>query len=386
MNLDDAAGYWKQRLTQQKPIYRVRVRRLLELAGAERRGWAIMRRIGETLDSWDLTTEPDFRTAWIDALVNVRLKGYNSLQPNFGNGNHLTADTFNGGPVETEIDQDGIDPCAENEIADGSVPASVAEALNSSAEDVGVVETPLASPIDAVIRVSSIPSANRGVVSVFSTDPITKATTTMIFERYSQLAIMQGEREVRGMISWESIAKGSLLPSEPKLVADCRVDAQVIEADGSLFDALPTIERFGYVLVRSKDRKITGIVTATDLAVELGSISYAFMKLRTIEMLIRNKLHSHVSVQDLTLLEEHSRARLESDPGLMTFGENIRLLENNEIWQRLLVNIDKGQFTKRLLEIRDIRNDVMHFDPDPLGVKQKKNLEQMEEFLRQVFI
>jgi hypothetical protein len=43
MNLDQAIKYWKQRLTNSKPIYRVRVRRILEMDGAERRGIAIMR-------------------------------------------------------------------------------------------------------------------------------------------------------------------------------------------------------------------------------------------------------------------------------------------------------------------------------------------------------
>src|SRR5271157_5892462 len=73
MNLDQAARYWSQRLNEGKPIYRVRVRRLLELAGAERRGWAIMRRISETLESNGLKTVPDFQSAWIDALVTIRL-------------------------------------------------------------------------------------------------------------------------------------------------------------------------------------------------------------------------------------------------------------------------------------------------------------------------
>ena len=34
---------------------------------------------------------------------------------------------------------------------------------------------------------------------------------------------------------------------------------------------------------------------------------------------------------------------------------------------------------------REIRNDVMHFGPDPLSPSQKKSLEQMESFLKHVF-
>jgi hypothetical protein len=386
MNLDQAIKYWKQRLTNSEPIYRVRVRRILEMDGAERRGIAIMRRINEKFERNGLQTVPDFQSAWIDALVNIKLtnEGANSEgQPVDIRPNEDSRDIES---LEIAQDQDGLDLSAGEEESIDKAAAPVAEALNSPAGDAGVVEVPAVPPIDAIIRVSSIPSANRGVVSVLSTDPISKATTLMSFEGYSQLAIMQGVREVRGMITWESIAKRSMLTPEPKTVADCRFDAHVIDSDASRFDAFPTIEKFGYVLARSKERTITGIVTSTDFAAELGEHSYAFMCLRTIEMLIRKKLHPQLVLSDLSNLEEYSRARAESDPALLTFGENVRLLERDEIWGRLRVIIDKSEFIKRLLEIRDVRNEVMHFGPDPLDAGQMKSLKQMEDFLRQVFV
>lgn len=393
MNLEEAVEYWKHRLLDQKPINRVRVRRLLGMVGAERRGWAIMRRIAETLDAHGLETEPDFRSAWIDGLVSVKLKVEQM------SGDTTAPDTstphFDESVADIELDPFADDPCSGAGAPSEDGTASVAEDLNSPDGNTGVVEilvaTPpepppsVSAPGDPVRRISSIASANRGVVSVLLTDSLQTATTRMRFEGYSQLAIMQSEREVRGIISWESIAKRSMLKPEPELVADCRVDAQVIDADGSLFDALPTIEKFDYVLVRSKEKKITGIVTASDLAVELRSLSHPFMSIGTIEGLIRRKLHPYVTVADLELLEVHSKARIESDVASMTFGENVRLLERDEIWTRLDINIDKKQFIKRLLIIRDIRNDVMHFNPDPLGANEKRELDQMEEFLRQVF-
>jgi hypothetical protein len=387
MNLDQAIDYWKLRLTNGKPIYRVRVRRILELDGAERRGIAIMRRISEKFESNGLKTVPDFQSAWIDALVNIKLanEGANlEGQPDVDI--RRSEELRDIKSLEIAPDQEGLDLSGREEESIDKAPAPVAEALNSPAGDAGVVEVPAVPSIDAIIRVSSIPSANRGVVSVLLTDPISKATTLMSFEGYSQLAIMQGMREVRGMITWETIAKRSMLTTEPKTVADCRIDAHVIDSDASLFDAFPTIEKFGYVLARSKEKTITGIVTSTDFAAELGEHSYAFMCLRTIEMLIRKKLHPRLVSSDLANLEEYSRARAESDPALLTFGENVRLLERDEIWGRLRVIIDKGEFIKRLLEIRDVRNEVMHFGPDPLDAEQKKSLKQMEDFLRQVFV
>jgi hypothetical protein len=387
MNLDQAARYWKQRLTEGRPINRVRVRRLLGLAGAERRGWAIMRRITDTLESNGLKTVPDFQSVWIDGLVSIRPTDESAIsEDQLDESIRPSEDSEEVESFEIPRDRDGIGLSGGEEPTIDEAAAPVAEALNSPAGDAGVVEVLVVPPIDAIIRVSSIPSANRGVVSVLLTDSISKATTLMSFEGYTQLAIMQGEREVRGMVTWESIAKRSMLTPEAKTVADCRVDAHVIDSDASLFDAFPTIEKYGYVLARSKKRTITGIITSTDFAVELGEHSYGFMCLRTIEMLIRKKLHSQVALSDLMNLEEHSRARAESDPALLTFGENIRLLERDEVWCRLSVNIDKSEFTKRLLEIRDVRNEVMHFGPDPLDAKQKRSLKQMEDFLRQVFV
>ncbi|MGA8163196.1 MAG: hypothetical protein WBD32_15875 [Acidobacteriaceae bacterium] len=61
-------------------------------------------------------------------------------------------------------------------------------------------------------------------------------------------------------------------------------------------------------------------------------------------------------------------------------------MERDDVWNRLSLAIHKTEFIKRFLEIRDVRNEVMHFGPDPLDAEQKKSLNQMEHFLRQVFI
>jgi hypothetical protein len=387
MKLDQAIKYWKQQLMAGKPINRVRVRRILEMDGAERRGIVITRTISEKFESNGLKTIPDFQSAWIDGLVSVKLTDESAGPQGQPDGNiRPDGDVQDAESPDVASGQDGFDLSAGEEEPIDKAAAPVAEVLNSPAGDAGVVEVPVVPLIDAIIRVSSIPSANRGVASVLPTDPISRATILMSFEGYSQLAIMQGKREVRGMITWESIAMRSMRPPEPRTVADCRIDAHVIDSDASLFDAFPTIEKFGYVLARSKERTITGIVTASDFAAELGEHSYGFMCIRTIEMLIRKKLHPQLGPSDLMYLEEHSRARAESKPALLTFGENARLLEREEIWSRLSVFVDKNEFIKRLHEIGNVRNEVMHFSPDPLDAEQKRSLKQMEDFLRQVFV
>jgi hypothetical protein len=219
MSLEKAAEYWKQRLVEKTPINRIRVRRLLALAGAERRGWAIMRRIAEALDDHGLETDPDFRSAWIDGLISIKLK----VDPNAEDisAEHVATPNSDMVEEEKELDPFSDDPYPDVEIANEDGEAPIADDLNSPDGNQGVIEIPVAAPIDPptsvlapgdpVRRIASIASANRGVARVLLTDPLQVATTLMRFEGFSQLAIMQSEREVRGVISWESIAKRSML-------------------------------------------------------------------------------------------------------------------------------------------------------------------------------
>ena len=72
--LDEATRYWRGRLQAGQPIYRVRVRKLLDLRGAERRGSNMMAGIRSTLESYGLFTEPDFQSVWPDSLVTMKVR------------------------------------------------------------------------------------------------------------------------------------------------------------------------------------------------------------------------------------------------------------------------------------------------------------------------
>jgi hypothetical protein len=48
------------------------------------------------------------------------------------------------------------------------------------------------------------------------------------------------------------------------------------------------------------------------------------------------------------------------------------------------LEIDRVEFVKRLHEVREIRNDVMHFDPDGLDEGDLKNLREFAQFLKRL--
>ena len=69
-------------------------------------------------------------------------------------------------------------------------------------------------------------------------------------------------------------------------------------------------------------------------------------------------------------------------PADLTFSAYCQLLGNQGRWERLGLNIDRGEFIKRLDVVRSIRNDVMHFDPDGLAPEDSKTLYDLARFFR----
>lgn len=69
----------------------------------------------------------------------------------------------------------------------------------------------------------------------------------------------------------------------------------------------------------------------------------------------------------------------------LSFGGYIRLVQRPQVWQRLALNIDQASLTKQLEDVRQIRNDVMHFDPDPMTAKQLDVLQNASKFMQQLY-
>jgi hypothetical protein len=55
------------------------------------------------------------------------------------------------------------------------------------------------------------------------------------------------------------------------------------------------------------------------------------------------------------------------------------------VWVKLSLNIDQASLTAQLEEVRQIRNDVMHFDPDPMTAKQLDVLKNATKFMQQLY-
>jgi CBS domain-containing protein len=383
MDTPDRINYAAQRLKEGHRINRLTVRDFLRLFGAERRGAVKVQAIRNILDSLDLETYPDFETAWIDGPLRLGLKeGVDSVEPSLEATECIT------GPKATS-------ESGEDLILGGTLSAvEQAEEQAASAPISTEAESPIQnnsegpSTEDPTFRIGRMPAANKKVVAVNQNDPLTRAVTLLLQHDFSQLPVMQGEREVKGVITWKSIGSRFALGGKCETVADCREDARVVDSGRTLFDTIPTIVEYGYVLVRDqRDRKITGIVTASDLSLEFRTLSEPFLLLREVELHIRKILAGGIDIQDLAIVNPApSLHRTPQNIADLSFGDYIRLVQHPAIWPKLNLKIDSKVLVELLNSVRLIRNDVMHFDPDPMTEDDLRSLKQAVHFMQELYL
>jgi predicted transcriptional regulator len=238
---------------------------------------------------------------------------------------------------------------------------------------------------DPTHRIARLASANRQPVSVKPDSTIQHTVTLMMTHDYSQLPVMTSTRDVKGMVSWKSIGSRLALKRPCQTARDCMDIAREVSVEDSLFSAISAVSECDYVLVRAKDEQICGIITASDLTEQFQKLAEPFLLIGEIENGVRRILHSKFTKEELSAVKtpEDKERAIEAISDL-TFGEYIRLLEAEAGWQKIKLEVDRVEFTKRLHEIREIRNDVMHFDPDGLDDDDMKVLREFASFLKRL--
>ncbi len=280
-----------------------------------------VRHIKNDLEKLDLRTVPDFELGWIDSEISIEL--------------------------DVELDT----------------------------KDVSTTTT----SSEPTIRIGALDSANRKPKSVFPDDPLVTATTIMQLNDFSQLPVMQNEHNVKGVISWKTIGNRVSLGLECQRVRNCMDAAVEINIEAPIFDATEIVAENGYVLVRGNKGEITGIVTASDLARQFSELAYPFMIIGEVERFLYNLVYRKFTSDDLKEAASDSEV---DNPGDLTLGGYCQLLGKPERWDKLGLNIDRVEFTKHLDLVRQMRNDIMHFNLDGLDTGEIQKLRDITSFFR----
>ena len=235
-------------------------------------------------------------------------------------------------------------------------------------------------PVDPTVRIRVLPTAHCILTSVRPNNPLAKATTLMLIKDFSQLPVMANEREVKGVVSWRSIGTAFTLGRQSDEVRHWMEPHREIGINAPLFDAIKDIWEHGYVLVRDVDRTISGIVTASDFARQFAQLAQPFLVIGEIELHLRN-LVSKFTLDEMRKASDDPNRPIEGSWDL-NFGAYCRLIENPDRWDRLGLRVDRGTFIRNLGQVREIRNEVMHFAPDGLDPDEVEKLERVAMFLR----
>jgi len=242
--------------------------------------------------------------------------------------------------------------------------------------------------VDPTLRISRLEHAKKSVKSFNPQDPLTKIIPEMVMHEYSQVVVMTGERDLKGVVTWESIALAGAFGKPSAIAQDVMVTPFEVSLDTPLTEAIPIVARSGYVLIRDSERKISGIVTSSDLNDILSHLSGAFLSLGEIEGYLRLIVGRRFSLEELRAVCTQEDRPI-SGPHDLTLGELIRLIENPEHWKKLhllLDRVDRVEFVGYLNRARDIRNDVMHFDPDGIAPEEQTHLEKLVTLLREILV
>jgi CBS domain-containing protein len=216
------------------------------------------------------------------------------------------------------------------------------------------------------ITLGNLPSATGRVEAIKPQATLDEAITVMLLNDYSQLAVMSGSRTLTGAVTWQSIARGRHAKHEATL-ADAVVRADVLPYDTELIDALQVLQENDFVFVKDQTNVVTGIVTTADVVNAYGQLATPFLLIGELDQLLRRVISKNFSLEQvITLCDEEGNRRLLSYDDL-SIGDYERVLQNPGNWAALKWPLDRGFFIARLTELREVRNDIMHFNPDPVS-------------------
>jgi hypothetical protein len=246
------------------------------------------------------------------------------------------------------------------------------------------IEEAATTAVQVSLRVNSLASANAGVEFVRLDDTLERAQALMMRKDYSQLAVQSGPRDLRGAVSWESIAQAKIRKPDAGL-RDAIVTPEVVGLNDDLLTRIPMIVDASFVFVQALDRRICGIVTTADLSLEFATLAKPFFLLAEVERRLRMLIDEHFSCEEIAGIVDPTDSEREAVSAKdLTIGECARLLEEPSRWNRLGWGLDRVIFISELHDIRLIRNEIMHFSPDPLEEEQIRKIELFLRSLRRL--
>ncbi|MFH7014860.1 CBS domain-containing protein [Flavobacterium sp. FlaQc-47] len=245
-----------------------------------------------------------------------------------------------------------------------------------------------AIPRVSIIKSSDLNDSETGefkLVTVRKEMPIVEVVSLMLYHNFSQIPILSSKKDVYGLVSWKSIGRALALGKTCKTVADCFEPIETINYDEPLFKAIKIVLEKEVILVRDIKNEISGIVTATDIGQQFLILSEPFLLIEQIENSIRIILNDKLTYEDINKVLDLTKIEKEikhlSD---LTFGHYVRIFENENLFKKIDLKIDRVLLRKMLTDVNKIRNEVMHFSPEEMNENDLGELRRIQRFIQQI--
>ena len=337
-----------------------KIKTLLSWFEKKGRGKHVVETIQEALNEAGLITRPKFTSGGVHDYIEF-----------------MTVPGTGDGPTAQCTDEPATGD--ENEADD--------EDRSESSDESDGRDRPASRAAASKFRIGMLEAANRpkGVLTIARDKTVEEAATLMMTHRYSQLPVTQNMRRIYGMISWRSMGRARARGDACEHVRDCLEPVRILDQDNPFFEAVDTITEEEVVLIRGTDRTITGIVTTADLSREYHEMAAPFLLLEEVEDRIRILIGRNLSAAEIRRVKDPADDRREiEDVDDLTFGDYVRLLESPENWEKLRLGIDRKLFVKLLNDVREVRNDVMHFRPDSSEPEDLDKVRMLRSLLEQL--
>ena len=140
--------------------------------------------------------------------------------------------------------------------------------------------------------------------------------------------------------------------------------AQILPITTPLVEAMSTVTKHGYVLVKKEDETISGIVTASDLASQFETSAVPFILTGEIEGHLRRLIHGKFTLDEMRETAKGTQGGKPIDGASdLTLTRLPCTTGKPEHWERLQINVDRDQFRAHLEIVRDIRNNLIALQP-----------------------
>ena len=201
-----------------------------------------------------------------------------------------------------------------------------------------------------------------------------EALRLMIAGEYSQLPITDGNEELVGMITSDSITRALNLLNvkiQELKVSNANQPTKQYKLDSDLSELLDGLRDTYAVPVVDNFRRVIGIVTNYDTAAYFRSRAEDMMVVEDVETMLKDCIRVDLwvhqgQIDDAELIVTISKEIGTKTFDILTFSDYLILFIHGSRWDKFSsqIDLDRDACRKMLEQVKDVRNDLFHFRTD----------------------